>query len=384
MKNEAAFWIALSELKNWGYAKINSLIVKFSHEKKLGIEEFFNLNEEQWVKEFSLSQKQVSDLSEAKISLPGYAFLAEDMLNQGYEFISILSPNYSGNLKKYLKATYAPPLLTIKGNRELLMKQSVAIIGSRDASQISLKFTDSIARKATREHKVVVSGFARGIDRLALDSALSAGGQSIIVLPQGILTFSSGFQQYYRQIISGDILVLSTFFPKAPWNSELAMARNTIIYGLADEIYVAESSEKGGSWSGVMSGLSKGRTIFVRKPEAGEKNANSLLIQKGATAINLLGESLNISNYPAKPAESHADGVMEESQLPESPEELIRAILKMNSLTLPGIIKQIGPEWPEVFIKNALKNMKDIERISLKGETIYRLISHETEQGKLF
>jgi predicted Rossmann fold nucleotide-binding protein DprA/Smf involved in DNA uptake len=384
MKNEAAFWIALSELKNWGYAKINSLIIQFSHDNKLGIEEFFNLSKDQWSSEYTLNDKQVSDLYEAKTRLPGYAFLAEDMINQGYEFIPILSAHYSTNLKKYLKATYAPPLLTIKGNRELLMKQSAAIIGSRDASEISLKFTETIARKACRENKVVVSGYARGVDRQALDSALSAGGQSIIVLPQGILTFSSGFQQYYKQITNGDVLVLSTYFPKSQWTSELAMARNTIIYGLADEIYVAESSEKGGSWSGVVNGLSKGRTVFVRQPEEGEKNANSLLIQKGATAINLLGEPLNNSNYLSKPVEFQADAVMEETRIPESPEGLIRNVLKKDSLTLPGIMSHIGPEWPEVFIKNALKSMNDIEIIKLKGENQYRLKGSGTEQGKLF
>jgi predicted Rossmann fold nucleotide-binding protein DprA/Smf involved in DNA uptake len=39
-------------------------------------------------------------------------------------------------------------------------------------------------------------------------------------------------------------LVLSTFHPKAVWSVGLAMARNPIIYGLADEIFVAESREK--------------------------------------------------------------------------------------------------------------------------------------------
>ncbi len=52
-------------------------------------------------------------------------------------------------------------------------------------------------------------------------------------------------------------MVLSTFPPKAGWSSGLAMARNPIIYGLANEIYVAESSDKGGTWSGVIDGLKK-------------------------------------------------------------------------------------------------------------------------------
>jgi predicted Rossmann fold nucleotide-binding protein DprA/Smf involved in DNA uptake len=90
-------------------------------------------------------------------------------------------------------------------------------------------------------------------------------------------------------------LVLSTFHPKAVWSAGLAMARNPIIYGLADEIFVAESSEKGGTWSGVMDGLRKGRKIYVRKPEPNEKNANILLIQKGAIGVDYNGiENANV------------------------------------------------------------------------------------------
>src|SRR5665811_1742079 len=94
--------------------------------------------------------------------------------------------------------------------------------------------------------------------------------------PQGITTFNSGFKTYYKQIVDGDVLVLSTFPPKAGWSVPLAMARNPIIYGLADEIYVAESNEKGGIWAGVVDGLRKGRIIYVRQPELDEKNANTL------------------------------------------------------------------------------------------------------------
>jgi predicted Rossmann fold nucleotide-binding protein DprA/Smf involved in DNA uptake len=73
------------------------------------------------------------------------------------------------------------------------------------------------------------------------------------------------------------------------------MARNPIIYGLADEIFVAESSEKGGPWSGVMDGLRIGRIIYVRKPVTIENNSNILLIQKGAIGVDYNGiENANV------------------------------------------------------------------------------------------
>ena len=171
----------------------------------------------------------------------------------------------------------------------IMKEKSIAIVGSRKANDASLAFTDNIAKKASADYKVIVSGFAKGVDKQSLDSSLKYKGQSIIVLPQGITTFKSGYKKYYKQIIEGDVLVLSTFYPKAPWSVPLAMARNPIIYGLASEIYVAESSEKGGTWLGVIDGLRKGRKIYVRKPQLKEKNANNILIQKGAIPVDFEG-----------------------------------------------------------------------------------------------
>jgi len=290
--NEASYWITLAHLPKWRTSRINELIVKFYHENKITIEDSFHFSESDWKTNYGLNEKEIADLQTAKSELPNNAFLAEDVLNQGYEIIPIISPNYSKTLKENLKTKSSPPVLYVKGDRQMLGERSIAIVGSRDASEIALQFTDNIAQLASRQFKVIVSGFAKGVDKQALDSAIKHIGRSIIVLPQGIMTFASGFKKYYKQMVEGNVLVLSTFFPKAPWKVELAMARNPIIYGLADEIYVAESSEKGGTWSGVIDGLRKGRKIFVRKPEPDEKNANELLIQKGGTPVDFNGNEI--------------------------------------------------------------------------------------------
>lgn len=262
MKNEATYWITLAHLPNWNYAKINKLVVQFFHEEKISIEEFFHLPETSWDSVYGLKIQDIADLNLAKAELSNHAFLAEDLNHQGYELIPISSPLYSKTLKQNLKINYAPPLLYIKGDRKLLQKPSVAIVGSRNAQELSLLFTDNIAKKAVQEGKVIVSGFAKGVDKQALDSALKYQGETIIVLPQGITTFSGGFKTYYKPIIEGNLLVLSTFYPTSAWSAGLAMARNSIIYGLADQIYVAESSNKGGTWSGVIDGLRRERYIY--------------------------------------------------------------------------------------------------------------------------
>lgn len=299
---DAVYWMALAHLPKWGAKLINSVIVTFHHTLKISIEEFFSLPETEWAQKFQLSTKHIQDLQTAKSELASLTFLAEDYLNQGYELLPITSPEYPKTLKENLKATLSPPLLYIKGNKQILQEDSIAIVGSRNAGTISLEFTDSIARMASEKFKVVVSGFAKGVDKQALDSAIKYTGQSIIVLPQGIMTFGSGFKQYYSQITAGNVLVLSTFFPRTPWRTELAMARNTTIYGLAKEIYVAESSEKGGTWSGALDGLRRGRNVYVRYPLPEEMNANKLLIEKGCTPVDEKGAIIP-SEYKRRPVQ---------------------------------------------------------------------------------
>jgi len=303
MNLEAAYWITLahdltpfsfSNKEGWKNEEKMNLIIQFSYQNKISIEEFFNLPDDNWKSDYQLTDRQIIGLKQAKEKIANNAFLCEALYNNGIEIIPIISPDYSKTLKDNLKKS-APIVLYVKGNKQIMQEESVAIVGSRDASDLALQFTDNIAKLVSKENKVVVSGFAKGVDKQALDSAISYKGQSIIVLPQGIMTFESGFKTYYKPIIDGDVLVLSVFPPKAGWSKDLAMARNPIIYGLAKEIYVAESKPsknrqgaetKGGTYAGVMDGLKKGRTIYVRNPDNSEKNDNRLLIEKGAIAVD--------------------------------------------------------------------------------------------------
>jgi DNA processing protein len=171
MMKETAYWITLAHLPRWGYSKINNLIVQFFHEKKLTIEDFFKLSESNWRGDYRLDEKQIQDLNNAKKEVASNAFLAESFLNQGYEILPIISPEYSKTLKTNLKTSHAPSVLYVKGNKKMLSEKSIAIVGSRAASEHSLQFTDNIAKKACSDFKVIVSGFAKGVDKQALDSA---------------------------------------------------------------------------------------------------------------------------------------------------------------------------------------------------------------------
>lgn len=378
MNKEAAYWIALAHLPRWGHLKINNLIIKFYHENKLSIEDFFQLPENDWKNQYGIEYKEIEDLKKAKSELANNAFLAESLNNEGYELIPITSPEYSKTLKENLKVAHAPALLYVKGNKQIMQEKSIAIVGSRNATDKSLEFTDNIAKLASKEYKVVVSGFAKGVDKQALDSAINYKGQSIIVLPQGIMTFGSGFKKYYKQIVDGDVLVLSTFFPKAPWKAELAMARNPIIYGLASEIYVAESSDKGGTWSGVVDGLRKNRKIYVRKPDSNENNANNLLIQKGAIAVDFNGNPL----LDYKPSLSEVNQ-LSLNEPTVNYENKILDLLKTGEYAVKDIIKKLQLTWSEKKLRDYLKNKKEVETINKKPMR-YTMKDSTIKQKSLF
>ena len=304
---EIPYLIALTHSSRLRIEQINALLIKIIHEKQSNLETFFQSSEDTWSAEYGLDDKSLAGVHAAKTELPNSSFIAEDLFAQGFEVVSIFSPEYSPTLKANLKVKSSPPILYVKGNKQILQEESIAIVGSRDASDISLKFTDNMARTASERYRVVVSGFAKGVDKQALDSAIKYKGHSIIVLPQGIMTFESGIKKYYTQIVEGDVLVLSTFFPRAPWSVQLAMGRNPYIYGLAKNIFVAESGADGGTWSGVVDGMRKGRIIYVRNPEPGESNANLKLIDRGAIPVDFDGKEI-VRAMVSEPASEYSTG----------------------------------------------------------------------------
>lgn len=371
---DAAYWMACAHLPKWTTEKINKLLIDILHTRKLSLAEFFQLSPEAWRQEFALAPADCDALTLAHTELPNYAFLAEKLDLEGFELIPINGAKYSHTLKNNLKLKHAPPLLYVKGNTQLLHESSVAIVGSRNASETALEFTRTIARQCAKRYEVVVSGFAKGVDKTALDATLEAYGQSIIVLPQGILTFGSGIRKYYSQIVEGNVLVVSTYHPNVPWNVGLAMGRNVYIYGLADTIYVAESDSQGGTWAGVMDGLRKQRTIYVRQPEPDEHNANALLIEHGAIPVNTHGEPLEI--LPPQPTSS--------PEIPIAFDEQLKALLTGKSLTAQQIKDQLALELDVRQLARLLSQKGFLVAKTVKKTKQFSVISDQPQQGQLW
>jgi len=285
-----SYWITLAHLPNWKTARIYNLLVDIGYNHKILFEDFFSRDIATLKEDFALSTKESEDILRARDNLQNNSLLAEELISERVELVSFDSPEYPITLRNNLGTKYSPPLLYAKGNTKLFFEDKVAIVGSRNVSDKGAEFAKQIARKCASENKVVISGYARGVDRIALETAIENNGMGIVILPQGIMTFKSGFKKLYKYIIGGRVLVVSTYPPKAGWSVGFAMGRNVYLYGLAEEIYVAESNNKGGTWNGAIDGLRRSRKVFVRKAAPAEKCANNELIAKGAVAVDDFGK----------------------------------------------------------------------------------------------
>ena len=159
-------------------------------------------------------------------------------------------------------AVKGAPLYAV-GNLALLERKAVGICGSRDASPDALKYAHEFGCESVKRGLVVVSGYAKGVDRQAHKGALEAGGSTIAILAEGI----TGFRvvQELRSLIDleKNFLALSMFAPDARWQSWRAMGRNKLIVGLSCGLLVVEARERGGTINAAMECARQGKPLWA-------------------------------------------------------------------------------------------------------------------------
>jgi predicted Rossmann fold nucleotide-binding protein DprA/Smf involved in DNA uptake len=207
------------------------------------------------------------------------ALSLEKWQRSGLWVLSRSDAAYPVRLKKKLGQS-APPLLYGAGDTLLLDAGGLAIVGSRDVSEVALEFTRDVAGACAKDRLGVISGGAKGVDSAAMQGAGEAGGVVIGVLAADLLRASIN-RQNREGIQSGKLVLISPFNPEAGFNAGNAMARNRFIYALADYALVVDSAQgEGGTWAGAIENLRFSWVpIFVRMP--GEKAGNAALIAKG-------------------------------------------------------------------------------------------------------
>lgn len=259
-----------------------------------------------------------------------------------------------------LRQIHDPPLfLYVLGELTAQDACAVAVVGSRDASPYGRHMTATIAEGLAGRGITVVSGMARGIDAVAHDSALRAGGRTIAVLGSGIdVVYPSEHHRLHMRIAKTGAVVSEYPMGTQP-DAENFPARNRIISGLSLGTVVIEASERSGSLITAHTAVEQGRDVFaVPGPVGARTRGTHQLLRQGAalaeTADDILREiAPHLRAAPAPPAAHLSDLetaiVAQLDDLPRKVDELISrtglsagAVLEtLLVLELRGVVRQL-------------------------------------------
>jgi len=214
-----------------------------------------------------------------------FTFEIERLEESGIRLLSFLDEGFPSHLVDIL-GTKASAFLLVAGNIDLLERTGRGIVGSRNASQEVIEVAESAARAAVRQGEVVVSGLARGIDRVAMSAALEADGEVIGVPTEGLRRVASG-NEIRNLVHEGRICLVSPYAPDVGFSVGLAMGRNRFVYALSEStLIVASDLKKGGTWAGAEEAL-KGKfgQVDVWTGEGATKG-NEGLVTIGARPVS--------------------------------------------------------------------------------------------------
>lgn len=222
------------------------------------------------------------------------ALAMEKWQRAGLWVVTRSDPEYPKRLKQRLK-TDSPPVLFGCGNKALLNTGGLAVIGSRNASESDLAFTDQVGAKAAAEGIAIVSGGARGVDETAMLGALKQGGVVIGVMADSLLKAATS-SKWRKGLMDDHAVLVSPFYPEAGFSAGNAMARNKYIYCLADSSLVIHSGKKGGTLNGAEENLKKTWVPLWVKQTTDKDAANADLVAKGGHWLEADTQAFNVAD----------------------------------------------------------------------------------------
>ena len=167
-------------------------------------------------------------------------------LNSGPRFlIGIGDPRYPALLAR---APDAPVAIFVEGSIERLALPTIAIVGSRGATNQGSDFAAALASAFSAAGLTVVSGLALGIDTSAHLGALVGPGSTAAVLATGLdrMYPKQNLALAERIVAEGGTLISEMPLGTAPLPA-LFPQRNRIISGLSLGVVVVEASVQSGS-----------------------------------------------------------------------------------------------------------------------------------------
>ncbi|MBI3414466.1 MAG: DNA-protecting protein DprA [Verrucomicrobia bacterium] len=236
----------------------------------------------------------------------------ESLFSQGMWVVTRADERYPAKLRDTLKHQ-APTVLFGAGEIHLLRRAGVAVIGSRNIDEAGAAFAKEVGRKAVAAKLAVVSGGARGTDRLAMDGALEADGIALGVLADSLEATIR--KSDVRQLLLDERLALMTpYAPTAGFSVGAAMGRNKLVYGLAEfAVVVSSDHQTGGTWAGAVEALKANWCPVLARDGDGVPRGNRELLKLGAMALpaDQLPEISDLADW----VQHHAQAMPAEAEL---------------------------------------------------------------------
>ena len=249
-------------------------------------------------RELLIQYPELSKILRGKIFEEDQKKLETDFNKLKRRGIKILYPGHPNFPQEQLEVS---PILFVKGQQELLMADSIAIVGSRNISKKGIQITEDLAAGFAISGLNIVSGYAKGIDSAAHLGSLVSGGTTTLVLPCGINELRQK-KDFRRFDWNRDILAVSQFDPDTRWLARNAMTRNKLVCALSKAVIVIAcgperdiSGKMSGTFNTAKTAMSMGIPLFVLDPSRFDLSprGNTDLIRSGGISFNKVEEVLS-------------------------------------------------------------------------------------------
>jgi len=218
---------------------------------------------------------------------------------EGIHIIDTSSTDFPNSL---LEIENPPIVLHYKGNKSLLSDlNNIAVIGTREPSEIGIKLGERITEIFVSEGYNIVSGLAIGCDSIAHETCLNKGGKTIAILANGLdKVYPKQNKKLADDILKNDGLLLSEYvFGQNPIGN-FFVERDRLQSGISQAICVIETDIKGGTMHTVGFAEKQGRLIScinhpVEHRNHPKTNGNQMLINTNRAYS--LGSKSEIQNF---------------------------------------------------------------------------------------
>ena len=269
--------------------------------------------------------------------------IVQDCENSGVSTIVWGDPEYPRRLQEIPDP---PPALFYQGRLDCLKRPSIAVVGSRHMTSYGQRLTRKLTEDLTRAGLVVVSGLARGVDRVAHQAVVESQGVTVAVMGAGHARIYPREHAELAEAITRNGLLLSEYPPSAPVKSTHFPQRNRIISGLALGVVVIEAAERSGALITARLAVEQNRDVFAVPGSVEHRSSRGChrLIKSGAKLVETVDDILD----ELGPL-SDVDGIVE-SRPSDSPkrrklseeEARVMAVLSPEPTTVDEVIHRTG------------------------------------------